>query len=254
MLFDTHAHLDDERFNRDRDELIRGLPGKGVSRVICPGIDVASSQECISISEKHEIVYAAIGIHPHEAKSTEKGYLDKLRAMAAHKKVLAVGEIGLDYHYEHSPRDIQQCRFVEQIELASELGLPIIIHNRESHEYMLNILTSKKDMIVGGVMHCYSGSWEMAKLFLDLGLYISLAGPVTFKNAKGPVEIAKNIPLDRLLVETDSPYLTPVPYRGKRNDPSHVGLVAEKIGEIRGISTEEIVSVTADNAKKLFNL
>ena len=254
MLFDTHAHLDDKRFDDDRDELIRGLPERGVSRVITPGIDVDSSKKCVDLADKYDIVYAGVGIHPHEASKLEDNYLDQLRTMAQNKKVVAIGEIGLDYYYDFSPRDIQKQRFIEQIELAAELKLPIIIHNRDSHEDMLNILREHKDLINGGVMHCFSGSWEMAKIVLDLGLYISLAGPVTFKNAKKPVEVAKNVPLDRLLIETDSPYLTPVPYRGKRNDPGHVALVAEKIAEIRGITVEEVGRMTTENALNLFKI
>lgn len=254
MFFDTHAHLDDERFNDDRNELIRGLPSRGVSRVINPGIDIDSSNKCIDLSQKYEILYAGIGIHPHEADNVEDGYLDVLGTMAQHKKVVAIGEIGLDYHYDFSPREIQKKCFVEQIELSAKLKLPIIIHNRDSHQDMLDILKSNKELLVGGVMHCHSGSWEMTKILLDLGLYISLGGPVTFKNAKRPVDIAKNIPLDRLLIETDSPYLTPVPYRGKRNDPGHVGLVADKIAEIRGMDVEEVGQITTQNAIKLFNI
>ena len=211
-----------------------------------------SSQRCIELSEEYDIVYAGVGIHPHEASSAGEDYLESLRSMAAHKKVVAIGEIGLDYYYDFSPRDDQKRVFTEQIGLASEVGLPIIVHNRESHKDVLDILRSNKELLVGGVMHCYSGSWDMAKLFLDLGLYISLGGPVTFKNAKRPIEIAENIPLDRLLIETDSPYLTPVPHRGKRNDPGLVGLVAEKIAMIRGISVEEVRRVTSENAVSLF--
>lgn len=254
MFIDTHAHLDDERFDEDRDELIRELPGRGVSRVINPGIDIESSKECIDLSEKYEIIYAGIGIHPHEASKVEGDYLNILDSMAQHKKVVAIGEIGLDYYYDFSPREIQKRVFAEQIELAAKLRLPIIIHNRDSHEDMLDILRANKDLLKGGVMHSYSGSWEMAKIVLDLGLHISLGGPVTFKNAKKPVEIAENIPLDRLLIETDSPYLTPVPYRGKRNDPGHVGLVAEKIAEIRGMASEEVGRITTDNAIQLFGI
>lgn len=254
MLIDTHAHLDDERFDQDRDELIRGLPERGVSRVINPGIDIDSSKKCIDLSENYEIIYAGVGFHPHEASKAAPGYLDVLRSMTQHKKVVAIGEIGLDYYYDFSPREVQKKVFVEQIELALELKLPIIIHNRDSHQDMLDILQSNRQLLQGGVMHSFSGSWEMAKTVLDLGLYISLGGPVTFKNAKKPVDIAQNIPLERLLIETDSPYLTPVPYRGKRNDPGHVGLVAQKIADIKGISVEEVVAKTGDNAVKLFNL
>lgn len=254
MLFDTHAHLDDGRFDEDRDELIRELPDKGVSRVINPGADIESSRLAVGLSRKYHNVYAAVGVHPHEVKELEAGYLAILANLANHEKVVAIGEIGLDYYYEHSPREIQKKCFREQIKLSSELGLPIIIHNRDAHEDTMNILKDNKDIIKGGVMHCYSGSWEMAKIFLDMGLYISLGGPVTFKNAKTPLEIAEKTPMDRLLIETDSPYLTPVPHRGKRNDPGLVRLVAEKIAEIRGMSFEELAQKTANNAMMLFHI
>lgn len=253
MFIDSHAHLDDERFDEDRDELIRGLAYRGVSRVINPGTDVDTSKRCIELSENYEPIYAGIGIHPHEANKVRDDYLEVLASMADKTKVVAIGEIGLDYYYDFSPREVQKRVFVEQIELASELGLPIIIHNRDSHEDMMDILRGNRGLLSGGVMHSYSGSWEMAKIILDLGLYLSLGGPVTFKNARKSVEIAEKIPLDRLLIETDSPYLTPVPYRGKRNDPGNVGLVAEKIAEIRGMKVEEVGRITTRNAIKLFN-
>ncbi|NLI61574.1 MAG: TatD family hydrolase, partial [Clostridiales bacterium] len=206
------------------------------------------------LSAKYDILYAGIGIHPHEVSKVEDGYLDTLKSMAEGEKIVAIGEIGLDYYYEFSPREIQKQRFVEQIELSAQLGLPIIIHNRDSHKDMLDILTAHKDLIKGGVMHCFSGSWDMAKIVLDLGLYISLAGPVTFKNARRPLEVAENIPLDRLLIETDSPYLTPVPHRGKRNDPGHVGLVAQKIAEVRNMTGQEVGEITTANALDLFSI
>lgn len=252
MLFDTHAHLDDEKFDQDREGLIESLPHRGIGRVICPGVDIKSSEKCVELAEKYEIIYAGVGVHPHEAGGVEENYIHTLESLAGREKVVAIGEIGLDYHYDFSPRDIQRERFAEQIGLASKLGLPIIVHDRESHQDVLDILKGSGDLSMGGVMHCYSGSWEMAKIFLGLGFYLSLGGALTFKNAKRPLEIAKNMPMDRLLIETDSPYMTPVPYRGKRNDPGYVSLVADKIADLRGISIEEVKRTTYENAKRLF--
>ncbi|NLJ41454.1 MAG: TatD family hydrolase [Clostridiales bacterium] len=254
MFIDTHAHMDDKVFDQDREELILGLPSRGVSRVICPGIDIDTTQKCVSLSKEYDIIYAGIGIHPHEAGKVKANYLDDLREMAKTEKVVAVGEIGLDYYYDFCPKDVQKKVFIEQIELAAELGLPIIVHNREAHKDVMDTLREKKDLIKGGVMHSYSGSWETAKIAMNLGFYISLGGPVTFKNARRPVEIAEKMPLDRLLIETDSPCLTPHPHRGKRNDPGFVALVAERIAELKKMDAQEIGRITSENASKLFNI
>ncbi len=255
MYFDTHAHMDDRRFDKDREELFKELPSRGISLMINPGTDLTSSKKAIEYARTYEYVYAAVGFHPHDAKNMQDEDLDMLEEMALNNpKVVAIGEIGLDYHYDFSPREVQKERFIQQLELAAKLKLPVIIHNRESHGDMMNILEEKKNILTGGVMHCYSGSWEMAERLLDLGFYISLAGPVTFKNAKRAVEVAKKIPLDRLLIETDSPYLTPVPHRGKRNDPGYVKFVAEKIGELRGLSGEEVGRITKENGMRLFSI
>lgn len=254
MLFDTHAHLEDERFDQDREQLIEELPEKGVAYVVNVGSTLETSRMSVELAARYPFIYAAVGVHPHEVSQMSSRDLATLEAMATGQKVVAIGEIGLDYYYDFSPRELQREWFAQQIDLAYSLGLPIIIHDREAHADVLDILKAKKDRIVGGVMHCYSGSWEMAKDFMDLGLYISLGGPVTFKNAKRPVEVAQKIPLDRLVIETDSPYLAPTPHRGKRNNPAYVGLVAQKIAEIRGMSFEEIAEITLNNAKKLFKI
>lgn len=254
MLFDTHAHLEDERFDQDREQLIEELPEKGVAYVVNVGSTLETSRMSVELAARYPFIYAAVGVHPHEVSQMSGRDLATLEAMATGQKVVAIGEIGLDYYYDFSPRELQREWFARQIDLAYSLGLPIIIHDREAHADVLDILKAKKDRIVGGVMHCYSGSWEMAKDFMDLGLYISLGGPVTFKNAKRPVEVAQKIPLDRLVIETDSPYLAPTPHRGKRNNPAYVGLVAQKIAEIRGMSFEEIAEITLNNAKKLFKI
>lgn len=254
MLFDTHAHLEDERFDEDREQLIEELPEKGVAYVVNVGSTLETSRMSVELAARYPFIYAAVGVHPHEVSQMSSRDLATLEAMATGQKVVAIGEIGLDYYYDFSPRELQREWFARQIDLAYSLGLPIIIHDREAHADVLDILKAKKDRIVGGVMHCYSGSWEMAKDFMDLGLYISLGGPVTFKNAKRPVEVAQKIPLDRLVIETDSPYLAPTPHRGKRNNPAYVGLVAQRIAEIRGMSFEEIAEITLNNAKKLFRI
>jgi TatD DNase family protein len=254
MLFDTHAHLEDERFDEDRERLIQELPEKGVAYVINVGSTLETSRMSVELAAQYPFIYAAVGVHPHEVSQMSSEDLDALEAIATGDKVVAVGEIGLDYYYDFSPRELQREWFARQIDLAYSLGLPIIIHDREAHADVFDVLKAKKDRILGGVMHCYSGSWEMAKDFMDLGLYISLGGPVTFKNAKRPVEVAQKIPLDRLVIETDSPYLAPTPHRGKRNNPAYVRLVAEKIAEVRGMTFEEIAEATLNNAKKLFKI
>ena len=254
MLIDSHAHLDDERFDRDRDMLIKSLKDNGIDLVINIGADVVSSIKSVSLSEKYDNIYAAVGVHPHSAKDMDESTIDVLKSLTNRKKVVAIGEIGLDYYYDNSPRDIQRKRFIEQIQLAKDVNLPVIIHSREAAQETFDILQKAQDGSLEGVLHCYSGSVEMALEYIKLGFYISIAGPVSFKNAKIPKEVAKKIPIDRLLIETDSPYLTPEPYRGKRNEPTYVRYVAGTIAELRGISFEELASKTSQNTRKLFKL
>jgi len=254
MFFDSHAHLDDSKFDGDRQKLISGLPHRGIGCVINAGADMESSRAGIGLANEYPHIYAAVGVHPHDAESMTDDHIAELERLAAHDKVVAIGEIGLDYYYDNSPRDIQKRRFVDQIELASRVDLPIIVHNRDAHGDTLEIIRQNHGKIPGGVMHCYSGSVEMMREFIDLGFYISLGGPVTFKNAKKPVEVAREVPLDRLLIETDCPYLTPHPFRGRRNDPAYVAVVAQKISEIKGISVEEIAEATFQNALDLFKI
>lgn len=254
MLIDSHAHLDDERFDPDRENIISSLKENGISLVVNPGSDLSSSIKSVRLSEEYENIYAAVGVHPHEAKAMSEETIEALRSLSAREKVVAIGEIGLDYFYDNSPRDIQKKWFLEQIRLAKEADLPIIVHSRDASQDAFDIINQEKDNRLRGVLHCYSGSEEMAREYIKLGFYISFGGPVTFKNSKVSKKVAQDIPLDKMLIETDSPYLTPEPNRGKRNEPSYVKYVARTIAEIRGISFEELAEKTAENAKNLFKI
>lgn len=254
MLIDSHAHLDDERFDKDRDGIIKSLEDSGIELVINPGSDVSSSIKAVALSEKYDNIYAAVGIHPHDVKDMDENTIELLRSFSKRKKVVAIGEIGLDYYYDNSPRDVQRNRFREQLRLAKEVGLPVIVHSRDAAGDTFDILKEEQDGTLRGVLHCYSGSVEMAMDYINLGFYISLGGPVTFKKSRVPKEVAKAVPIDRLLIETDSPYLTPEPYRGKRNEPIYVRYVAGVIAEIRGMTFEELASKTTENTKKLFGI
>lgn len=254
MLFDTHAHLDDERFDEDRDSIIAQCRQDGVDLILNAGSNMETSVRAVALAGKYDFIYAAVGVHPHDASQMDKDTAGALAALAENKKVRAIGEIGLDYHYDLSPRDVQQKRFIEQIDLARQLRLPIIVHDREAHGDVMDIFKKSRINEVGGVLHSFSGSAEMARECLRMGLYLSISGPVTFNNAKKTVEAVREIPLDMLLIETDSPYLTPVPHRGKRNYPGYVRFVAEKIAEIKGITFEEVARKTMENGKRLFGI
>jgi TatD DNase family protein len=255
MLIDTHAHIDDEKFDLDREEVLKNAKDNGIELIINPGADEESSRRAVALSEKNDMIYAAVGFHPHDAKAFDtKIHGELLRQWSKKEKVVAIGEIGLDYHYDLSPRDVQQRVLIEQIKIAKEAGLPIVIHNRESMEDMMHILKENFTPEYGGVMHSYSGSVEMAKIFLDMGFYLSISGTVTFKNARKLPEVVAMMPLNRLLVETDSPYLTPTPNRGKRNEPQYVRYVASTIASIRGVKEELIWEKTSENARKVFNI
>ncbi len=250
-IFDSHAHYDSEAFDADRKELLNALQQQGVCGIINCGTDIASSLVSLELSDEFGFVYAACGIHPHEAEGCKQGYLSVLKKLCMEKKCVAVGEIGLDYHYDFSPREIQQKVFEQQLVLAKELDLPVIVHDRESHEDTMTLLKRYKPK---GVVHCFSGSAEMAKEVLKLGMYIGLGGAVTFKNARKPLEVAAMVPDDRLLIETDCPYMTPVPFRGKRCDSSFIPYTAEKLAEVRNTTAENILDVTRKNANTLFGL
>lgn len=252
-LFDTHAHLNDEAFDADREAVIESLAEYGVVRVIDVACDVRTVDKTIELLEKYPFIYGTAGMHPHDASAMDNALMDRLKQVLSHKKMLALGEIGLDYHYDFSPREVQRKWFAEQLELARELDMPVTLHIREAFGDCMDILKAHKNGL-RGVMHCYSGSVETAYECLDLGLAFSFGGAVTFKNAKKPIEVIEKLPLESILLETDCPYMTPVPYRGRRNDPSFIGLVAEKIAEIRGMSAEELSEITFENANRVFEM
>ncbi|MFD6438277.1 TatD family hydrolase [Peribacillus sp. NPDC060186] len=254
MLFDTHVHVNAEQFNEDLEEVIERAQEAGVNNMVVVGFDRPTITRAMELIETYDFMYAAVGWHPVDAIDMTEEDLKWIEELSSHPKVVAIGEMGLDYHWDKSPKDIQMEVFRKQIRLAKKVGLPIIIHNREATADIVNILKEEEASEVGGIMHCFSGSAETAMKCIDMNFYISLGGPVTFKNAKKPKEVAASVPLDRLLIETDCPYLAPHPYRGKRNEPSYVKLVAEQIAEIKQLSVEEVSQATTDNAKKLFGI
>lgn len=254
MLFDTHVHLNARQFEGDCEEVIKRATEAGVSYMVVVGFDRETIPLAIDIAEKNEHIYAAVGWHPVDAIDCTDEDLDWIEELSAHPKVVAIGEMGLDYHHDRSPKDIQKELFRKQISLAKKVNLPIIIHNREATEDIIDILQAERADKVGGIMHCYNDSLDYVEACLDMNFYISLGGPVTFKNATLPKEVATQIPLHKLLIETDAPFLAPHPYRGKRNEPAYVILVAEKIAELRGIPVEEVGKITTENALKLFNI
>lgn len=253
MLFDTHAHFDDRQFDKDRDEVLKSLKSLGVSNIVNIGADMKGSEKSIELAEKYDFVYATVGIHPSETGDMTDTDIDKLRSLAKHPKVRAIGEIGLDYHYDdNAPADVQKKWFIRQLELAKELDMPVVIHDRESKGECLEILKNQK--ISNGVFHCYSGSAETAREILKLGMMISFTGVLTFKNARRAVEACAAVPLDRLMIETDCPYMAPEPHRGERNFSGYVRHVAEKMAEIKGVSYDEIVEITNRNARKFYGI
>lgn len=250
-IFDSHAHYDDARFSDDLPELLASLPTKGVVGVISCGVNTETAQFAAHLAATYDYIYAAAGFHPLNLVDVPENPTEILRELLKNPKTVAVGEIGLDYYYEKASRDAQLRLFEQQLQLANELSLPVIVHDREAHEDTLRLLKQYKPR---GVVHCFSGSVEMAKEVLKLGMYIGLGGAVTFKNAVKPVEVAKIVPQDRLLVETDAPYMTPVPFRGKRCDSGHIAYTAARLSEIRGEDTQALLDYTAENARRLFGI
>lgn len=253
MLFDSHAHLDDEKFDADREAVIARALENGITGIINAGACMASSARSVLLAEQYDSIYAAVGIHPHDAKSAKETDYDQLAAWSKLDKVVAIGEIGLDYYYDFSPRELQRTVFVRQLDVARQMDMPFIIHDRDAHGDILEVLKTEAKGLKG-VLHCFSGSLEMAKEVIKMGFYISIAGPVTFKNAAKLPEIVANVPLERLLVETDCPYLTPHPHRGKRNEPAYVNFVAQQVASLRGMDIAEFSKAVTANTKTLFRI
>ena len=253
MLFDTHAHMDDRAFDTDRDALLTDLPNQGIALLMNPGCSLASSRNASLLSQKYDYIYAAVGSHPDAADEVNGEVLEEYRKLCKlNPKIKAIGEIGLDYHYEDIPRELQLKAFRAQMELAAELGLPAIVHERDAHEDGMKVVDEFPT--VTGVFHCYSGSAEMAKELVKRGWYIGFTGVLTFKNARKAVEVAASIPIDRIVLETDCPYMSPEPFRGKRNDPGKLYRMAEKLAEIRGLTVEEIHRITVENGRRLYRI
>lgn len=250
MLFDTHAHYYDQAFDGERDSILAALPENGVELVLCPGCDLNSSQAAIALAEQYPYVYAAVGIHPEDALNLPPDWLQQIEALSHHPKVKAIGEIGLDYYWKEVPKDLQKEVFRAQLALTQRLDLPVIVHDREAHGDCLAMVREFPG--VRGVFHCYSGSAEDAKTLVALGWHLSFTGTITFKNARKAPEVVAAVPMDRLMIETDAPYMAPTPFRGKRCDSRYVYRMAEAIGEIKGLPVEEVARITTENGKRLF--
>ena len=252
MIIDTHAHYDDEIFSGDRDEVFAAFKKADIGIVVNVGSTLEGAKESVRLSGQYDFIYAAVGVHPSETEDLEEKDMDRLADMSALDKVVAIGEIGLDYHYDRPERELQKKWFLRQLQLAKETGLPVCIHSRDAAQDTMEILTAHGRELSGGVIHCYSYSAEQAKAYLELGFYLGIGGVVTFKNGKKLKEVVKQSPMERLVLETDAPYLAPVPYRGKRNDSGYLPFVVRQIAEIKGISTEEVIRITEENARKLY--
>ena len=253
MLFDTHAHMDDRAFDTDREALLADLPNRGIALLMNPGCSLESSRNVDKLTRQYDYIYGAVGSHPDVADEVNEAVLEEYRAIvAANPKIKAIGEIGLDYHYEDIPRELQLKAFRMQMELTRELDLPAIVHERDAHEDGMKMVEEFPE--VTGVFHCYSGSAEMAKWLVNRGWYIGFTGVLTFKNARKALEVAASIPLDRIVLETDCPYMSPEPFRGKRNDPGKLYRMAERLAELRGLTVEEVHAITTENGKKLYRI
>lgn len=249
-IFDAHAHYDDAWFDEDRFNLLDNIQNKGVCGIVNNAVDLKTAQTCIDYAEKYDFMYAAVGFHPENLIDIQSDYLNRLAELTKHKKVVAIGETGLDYHWD-IPRDIQKKVFEEQIKLSLELNMPLVVHDREAHGDTMDFLLKYKPK---ALIHCFSGSVEMMRETVKLGMYISLGGAVTFKNAHRVVDVAREVPIGKLLLETDAPYMAPVPFRGKRCDSSMILYIAEKIAEIRNIKTQQLLDITAENAKQFYSI
>ena len=254
MIFDTHAHYDDEAFDVDREELLAGLPAAGIGQVVNIASSVKSIDDCLALAHRFAHVYCALGIHPEHCADMTDALLEEIREKLSDDKALAVGEIGLDYYWPQPDRELQRYWFAKQLRLANEVDLPVVVHSREAGADTMRIMKENLADKVGGVVHCYSYSADLAKEFVKMGFYIGIGGVVTFKNAKKIVEVAREIPLERILLETDCPYLAPVPYRGKRNSSMFLPYVVARIAEIKGVAEEEVISVTESNARNMYRL
>lgn len=250
MYFDSHAHYDDERFDDDRNELLASFPDAGIENVVNSSSDIASSKASIALTEKYPFFYASVGVHPHEVEKMTEQDLLELETLSKHEKVVAIGEIGLDFYYDLSPRDMQRYWFKRQLELAERLDMPIIVHSRDAAQECFDII--KASGVRKGVIHCYSGSAQMAKDYIGMGFYIGIGGSLTFKNNKKTVEVVEQIPIEKILIETDAPYLAPVPYRGRRNDSRLLKYVVEAIGKIKNMDENDVCNITKINANRLF--
>ena len=253
-LIDTHAHLDFPKFDKDRTEVINRAIDSGIEKIVNIGSDMTSSRNSVELSRRYDEIYSVIGIHPHNADSFDLNVSKKLKKLSKNGKVVAIGEIGLDFHYDNSPREKQKQAFRAQLRLAKSLDLPVVIHTRDADKETLEILKEEDVSEIGGIMHCFASDKKMAEEILDLGFYIAFGGLITFNNLDDLREIVSKVPLDKLLVETDAPYLTPEPYRGKRNEPLHVKYVAERIAEIKNVDLEKVAKKTTANAKKVYNI
>jgi TatD DNase family protein len=254
MLIDTHAHLEMREFDDDREDVIKRAKDAGVEYIITIGTTVESTRDAVMLADTHDGIYAAVGIHPHETKDILHPAYEIIRRFASHKKVVAYGEIGLDYYYEHTQRVVQQRKFRDMLQEAKELELPVIIHDRDAHEDTLRILREDWDPKLGGVMHCFSGDYEYAKQVMDLGFHISIAGPVTFPKADALRETVRQVPIESMLIETDAPYLAPQAYRGRRNEPAFVRFTAEEVAKVKGLSFDDVARITSFNAMQLFGI
>lgn len=254
-IFETHAHYDDDAFDEDRETLLQSFMEKGINKVVNIGANLTTSRATVDLTKKYDFIYGTVGVHPSDIRELEKaGAIEEIEALAKKDKIIAIGEIGLDYHYEDTDEGLQKKWFINQMNLARKLGLPIVVHSRDAAKDTMDIMIEEKARDIGGVVHCFSYGWEVAQTFLDMGFYIGVGGVLTFKNGKKLKEVVERTPLERIVLETDAPYLAPEPYRGKRNSSLYIPYVVETIADIKGISTDEVYEITYENALKLYRL